>query len=620
MKQLLSILSLLWLSLGAMADEGLSFSYASQDIPASYWGTKKAETYDVAIRIASGSFAGKKVKGIRVPFLASQGVRDVKAWASSKLQLATIDGKKTNQPDLASTEGEAKDGMLQAFFAEPVTIPEDGIYVGYTLTVDQPESYASIPIAVCGGVTHNDGFYIHTSRTYLKWTGRSSELQCVLYMSVIMEGDFAEDMVSIVNMDDIHAERGDTAYVKARLKTMGSRPVERLTYHYQAGDTVGTASFTLPEPIPAVYGMEQDVRLPLQLFNSKMNVPFSLTLTHVNGHANGISDQTVYSHLGIHPFIPVHRPLCEEYSGLWCGYCPSGFAMMEEMTKRYPERFIGVSFHSSDIIQSIPANRFPSNVPYYPSLWVDRYLFTDPYFGEDMGIALGFEKTWLKETERFVPADISVEAMFLPDRQNEVCVKASVSSAVDSTEANFRIGYMLLANDLHGNTKDWAQINNYSGDEKYAGLPGLDYFVNSREVLIDLHHNHVIVAASSFDGVDGSLPMSLSEEANYTHSYTFDTDKALCVYGDSTGRPIIQDKGKLTAIAYIVDANGVIVNAAKAPVIGFDTAIESIQAMPENRNAVCYDLQGRRLSQSPRHGICLRRQSDGRIVKVCSRP
>ena len=66
---------------------------------------------------------------------------------------------------------------------------------------------------------------------------------------------------------------------------------------------------------------------------------------------------------------------------------------------------------------------------------------------------------------------------------------------------------------------------------------------------------------------------------------------------------------------YIVNAN-----AAKAPVIGFDTAIESIQAMPENRNAVCYDLQGRRLSQSPRHGICLRRQSDGRIVKVCSRP
>lgn len=617
MNRIITVLSLLWLSMSAMADEGFSFSYATQDASPALWGTGKAETYDVAIRINASSFTGKKVKGIRTFFPASSGVSNIKAWASSSLQLTTVDGKKTNNPDLASTEGKVSDGILEAYFAEPVTIPAEGIYVGYSLTVDSLYDYTKIPVAVCGNVTNDDGFYIHTSRTYLKWTSRSAELQCVLFMSVIMEGDFNEDILAIVRMDDAHCKTGDTAYVKTRVRTMGSRPVESVTYNYQAGDSTGTATYTLPEPIPAVYGQEKTLTLPLRVFNSKGTVPLSLDITHVNGKANSLAGQMATSTLGVYPFIPVHRPLCEEFSGLWCGYCTGGFAMLKEMSQRYPDDFIAISFHAADILQSIPIDKFPYEVPYYPYLCVDRRLVTNAYFGENPGSDLGFEQTWQLERERFVPADISVSAHFDDNHPEMVRISTTVTSAVDSTEANFRIGYMLLANDLQGDTRDWYQINSYSGNQKYAGLTGLDYFVNSPEAILDLHHDHVIVAASDFDGVEGSLPLSLAEEASYSHDYSFNTNEALCVYMDSIGRPIIQDMGNLTVVAYIVDANNVIVNAAKVHVGGCDTAIKNVTTNASGETgAVLYNLQGRQLSDAPRQGIYIMRYRDGRTVKI----
>lgn len=64
----------------------------------------------------------------------------------------------------------------------------------------------------------------------------------------------------------------------------------------------------------------------------------------------------------------------EEFTGLWCGYCPYGAKKIKDKTEQYGDRFIGVAIHINDILE-IPdgkslVQRYGGSG--YPSCVVDR--------------------------------------------------------------------------------------------------------------------------------------------------------------------------------------------------------------------------------------------------------
>lgn len=69
----------------------------------------------------------------------------------------------------------------------------------------------------------------------------------------------------------------------------------------------------------------------------------TLTAETFNGAPNGDSRKTATGTVVVMPFMPVTRPLIEEYTGLGCGWCPRGYIAMEEMAEKYGADFVGLA-------------------------------------------------------------------------------------------------------------------------------------------------------------------------------------------------------------------------------------------------------------------------------------
>lgn len=72
----------------------------------SWWGTGKAETYDVALHLTGSEFVGLDITAISFPIITDEAITDYTIWLSKELTLED----KINVPDImsatAAIEGE----------------------------------------------------------------------------------------------------------------------------------------------------------------------------------------------------------------------------------------------------------------------------------------------------------------------------------------------------------------------------------------------------------------------------------------------------------------------------------------------------------------------------------
>lgn len=74
---------------------------------------------------------------------------------------------------------------------------------------------------------------------------------------------------------------------------------------------------------------------------------------------------------------PVKKVILEDFTGTWCGWCPEGTVMIENLLAANPSNFIPVASHNGDALQ-IPAGAAIDaglNVTAYPNGAVDRFQF-----------------------------------------------------------------------------------------------------------------------------------------------------------------------------------------------------------------------------------------------------
>lgn len=621
MKNLGTTLALLFMIVtNAIAGNEIKYSYASGAEEIGWWGTNKAETYDVAVRIADPFLVGKQLKGVSVPMPMNASITDCKMWLSKALTLATVDGKKQNVPDIESVEAVPADGVMAVTFASPYTIPEEGVYVGYTFTVSSvDETDAMIPLAFVLG-TNVDAFYIHTSRTYRSWVSKSEALNVLSALEVTVAGEFSDYSVGISSLGVCKATAGLESTVKATLVNHGSSAVSSVDYDYTVGSVTKTGQYAFEQPIDAVFGKACTVDLPLEAIDVTGVNPLSLTITKVNGMANEDEMASAESEYQVFSFIPTHRPVLEEYTGTWCGYCPRGFAGLEEMNRRYPDRFIGISYHVGDAMQVVASeNELPSYVAGYPAAWLDRVAETDAYCGDGTYGVFGIDKVWMAKASEMAPADVDVKAEFNADNDKLIDVTTSLLFPMSADNVNYRIGYVLVADDLTGEGSGWIQSNYYSGDSGWADQPGMDIFVEGGSAVVGLHFNDVAIILKDVKGVEGSVPASVEESVAVAHSYQFDTDDAVCQDGANAGQNVIQNRNNLSVVALLIDAaTGEIVNANKAHVANGTSGISGVGSADRKVVSVtCYDSMGRSIS-SAANGVNIKKVvfSDGTVKTV----
>lgn len=595
----------LGLALAATAAHGadIDFTYNFGDAAPSGWGTGKAETYDVAVHLDNPSFAGVRVKGIRVA-IPSEGTADASAWLTGELKLKKQNGKNVNAPDIDSKSGTITDGVLEISFDTPYTIPAGGCYVGYSFTVTDVNQATEAPVSTVDG-TDPSGLYLHTSRTKLRWGAASEELGKVSAMTVMLEGDFPE-RAAYITLGTAQGAAGKEFSTLATVVNGAMEPIESIGYAYKAGDYSSTGTAELAADIEGRIGASGKARIYFDAIDATGNYPVEIRVTSVNGKS--VDCAATEGAAEIYAFLPVNRPLVEEYTGLWCGWCPRGYMALEMMKELKGNLFIAAAYHNGDPMSW--DGKTPNYVSGFPAAYINRStsvnlkdIFTD----------------W-DDFRKFIPeGDVEVSVEWTDDSHKAIRATSTSRFIKDHTGADYRVSYLLVADNL--SDPKWIQSNYFSGGsiEEY---PYMDneigrMFLEGGEKMTGLIFNDVAVAGTDFDGFPGSIPAEVVAGESYTHSYVFSLD--------GIPEAVLTQPDYLRVIAVICDGRtGKFLNSNSSaytsgkPFVDM-SGVQAVETAGEVVETARYTLDGRRLD-APAAGINIIRYSDGSVRKVMVRP
>jgi len=312
--------------------------------------------------------------------------------------------------------------------------------------------------------------------------------------------------------------------------------------------------------------------------------------------------------------VPQHRPIVEEYTGTWCGWCTRGLAAMKALSERYGDDFIGVAYHNGDPMEIMSSSEYPSSISGFPGAYIDRVYEVDPYYGYDYSTPLGVADVIDYRATELALADVSVKASWVDEEKSALNATADVYFAASSNEDIYRVEMMLVEDDMHGDAgTEWDQTNYYSS---YAGLydsdPNIKEITEWPATVEGYHFNDVLVATSGI--IDGSLPANIITLEVYNTSYEFYPDEIT----NTSGEALVQDKDKLNVIALVVNTRtGEVVNATKAAV-GSSAVNEVFDALKTLDSVRYYDLQGREVCNPSSGNIYIKqmRYTDGSQVSI----
>lgn len=582
----LFLLATLTIASSAMA-ETVSFTHAN--LPGRHFakGIGQPDTYDACIMLKNPAFKGAKIKSVSVPVPQTGG----KAAPEATVWIATeLPEKGDELMPVMSVATTITDYTISATFAEPYIIGDDPVYIGYTMTVEETVSNSSaFPIA-CVQARAEGGLYMR-ARSKATWSnyGTTNQSPACSLMTVCLEGDFpaANASMSLQN-ENPYSTPGGEATVNAVITNYGTQPIRTLTIDYlpQGATEAVPVNLTLDAPISALYGYSCPVSFTVPAGNETGTTEIALTLQEVNGLPNP-GATVVPASLSVVPFIPKHRPVVEEYGGLWCSWCPAGYVAIEQGKYYFGDDFVPICFHNQDEMQMYTQLN-PSKVDSYPSVFINRVKSNPLTAVED----------WKLEAMKLAPASIELETAWSDENKNEISVAATVTFVHDQDNSNFAVSYALVADGL--SDPEWTQRNEYWGDEG-IGLetPYWDLFTKGTAGVKGLEYNDIVVYFPDPRGIEGSLPSTIKAEVPCKHYSTLDLSMAI-----NKDRKQIWDKDKLRVIAVLCDPKSRLgFNAvSSAYSADFPVGLDVKEVMTEESPVVAiryFDFQGRELSTRP---------------------
>lgn len=605
-------------ALSAYAAEGkVTYSYVSDQFNG--WGKGKSEIYDVAIHVSDPILVGKKITSIRAVLNACDGIEATSIWLSKELVLESIDGVKVTVPDTYSATvaperislpGKDDDnfGQLSATIDNPYQLTEEGIYVGYSLTVpavDKGESLTDkqkYPVMV-SPCDNPESFYLRTSKDYLKWMNFHEYLAASAAIYVTFEGDFKEYCVGVEKMSDTYAEIDEDFTVKATLTNTGGTPVTELGYTYSIGGKTFDRIMSVDPPFEPDLRNAKILELPIEGISELGDYTLDLTVTTVNGGDNEGAVTSSSSKVKVLPFVPVHRPMLEEFTGTWCGWCVRGFYALETLNHLYGDDIVLAAYHNKD---PMAMAAYPVAVPGFPYAALNRDFTGDPYYGS-LNEGFGMKSEVTASMEALAGADIKVEAAWADEARNRISVKSTCRFLESKPDAGYKTGYLLINNGLSGEGRSWNQENYFASyGSQFVGTD-FQEFVNMPSQIKGLIFNDVVVDISGMMGVEGSIPEDVSFNIPYDNEFAFDI----------ASNDIIQDKDNLYVAAFIINPDGSILNSNKVKVETTGGVADAIDSDADVAAMEYYSISGVRV-KLPENGMYIKvtRMSDGTIRTI----
>lgn len=321
------------------------------------------------------------------------------------------------------------------------------------------------------------------------------------------------------------------------------------------------------------------------------------TITKVNGERN--SATISYANLPRITVtkVPKRRIAVEEYTAMWCRYCPTGIALMENLSHTFGDDFVGIAVHVDDPLTCWD---------YYSKAKGNRFPTVDMNRSHRLGYVLAVDEF---KAEQEAGADMDLEVSAVWDKsKNNITVTPVVTFRVNRDEAPYGFAYVLTEDGMTDSR--WVQNNAYSGSHGDRGVTKeFDEIIDSPGEIHNLKNNFVAIAA---DGVmsarTGHLKAPIKADEVQSHTYVFKNIRS---------KSVIQKKENLRVCVLLINTNtGKIENAAKCSISEFSTT--AISSVSEGTHTVVeaerYTLDGRRIT-TPQKGINIVKYSDGRVSK-----
>lgn len=387
--------------------------------------------------------------------------------------------------------------------------------------------------------------------------------------------------------------------VKAKLlvSNYGRNTIHDFDYTLSFNENIlDSKHYTLPEDLNHNDGATIEIDVPPHTELSETNLIF--TITKVNGDRNNATfNYATLPRVTVNK-VPKRRVVVEDYTAMWCGYCPRGIALVENLANTYADDFIGIVIHSSDPLRCQDYDAKAYEDRNRPSLWMNRNRKLAYYIAREEF-----------ESERSAGADMDVDVTAVWDEQkNNITVTPSVTFCVNKEEAPYGFTYVLTEDGM--SDPSWVQSNNFSQDTNELGISKeLDKFIKAPFNVRNLVNNFVAIAA---EGVGkplmGHIKAPIKADQTQSHSY---------VFKNVSSKPIIRDKAKLKVCVLLINTQTRrIENAAKCSIAdAIPNSISSVSDRKETavETARC-TLDGRQIT-APQKGINIVKYSDGRVRK-----
>lgn len=302
---------------------------------------------------------------------------------------------------------------------------------------------------------------------------------------------------------------------------------------------------------------EFEFELPLEL-NRRTEYEVSY-LPADGGESVRLSSKTLYSSNF------KKRLVVDKGTGMWCVNCPEGILDIENIERQFGESLIPLDTHTTSGSES---SDLLANPDYFSALGFRSvpWMMLNRIKNSSASNTQQFPNFYFKP----VKLDLHVSGIEKEgDGAARVSVSVSASENMDNSTDRYRIGYVLTSDIYRPDDYRYFQRN---GSTKVTS--DRFYYLPSRiPAPLCVFHNVTLTSRTAFDGIKGSLPATVSENATVEYKLSFDKPE------------MVDNIDDVRVVAYVLDTETGEILAADALKVA-DGDISGIRDVAAD-NATC---------------------------------
>ncbi len=610
--------------------------YSTDDLPdlsrGAYIGLTYTGTWKVAA-LFDGNVIGNFVGGdiVRMRFALAKAIRISRAfiytgWVDSS---GNVEEGETLAEVTFGLASSTSVGWNDVELPEPIRIEEGTQYlIGYEYEQVDGESPLVTDEALAVDYTSDYGFlgygqmYSYLAAIWNQFTGAGA--LCV--QAVVRGGNFIDDDVALdgLSVTRYVAKAGEVE-CSFKVKNWGNVPPDSYTLKVAID---GNEVETIDTPV-ALTSSYQTVSRTLGVDGlSAGEHSVSVSVETINGATpvGNTDDDLVEATFMIYEGEAVERQmhLIENFTSIYCGYCPLGTAVLDIMQERNPGKYAWVAMHGIHMgddpyalyPESLYAIESFSEMPGYPSAAFSRALLTDDLLDarDDMALGIGYYEQYQEMAAEAI--DAAVDTAF-----GDVPAFVSVDIATDYDEQARELTVTVSGSGV-GNAREILGDNRLTVYLTEDGITGqqMDYDNGDprNDHMMRLTHNNVLRAIASEyewgDDINWTSDGSYENTVKVTLDGEWNVESMHVVAFISGPMEVLQD-GEWV---YGDKANALVNNANCVKATEGESGISLVAAGEDGGARTYYSIDGRMVS-APVKGINIVRSSDGTARKVVVR-